>query len=67
MRVLDALDSRQVASAVVASGAWVPVALAEATCVLATVYGLSAEESGRAIEMLVNHRDLAKVDGAQKL
>ena len=60
VRLIARDDSRQVASAesFVAGGAWVSVlALAEAMWVLATVYKLSAEELGRAIEMLINHRD----------
>ena len=65
VRLIARDDSRQVASAenFVAGGAWVSVlALAEATWVLATVYELSAEELARAIEMLLNHRDLALQD-----
>ena len=44
-------------------GAWVSVlALAEATWVLASVYELSAKDLGKAIEMLLNHRDLVMQD-----
>jgi predicted nucleic-acid-binding protein len=38
------------------------LALAEATWVLATVYELSSKDLARAIEMLLNHRDLVLQD-----
>jgi predicted nucleic-acid-binding protein len=66
VRLITRDDSRQTASAEVfiEEGAWVPVlALAEATWVLASVYGLSPRDLGKAIEMLLNHRDLAIQDG----
>ncbi len=41
------------------NGAWVSVlALAEAVSVLSAVYGLAAQDLAKAIEMLLNHRDL---------
>lgn len=44
-------------------GAWVSVlALAEAMWVLATVYELSSKELAKAIEMLLDHRDLTLQD-----
>jgi hypothetical protein len=44
-------------------GAWVSVlALAEATWVLVTVYELTSNEPIRAIEMLLEHRDLVLQD-----
>ena len=44
-------------------GAWVSVlVLAEATWVLATVYELTSKELAKAIEMLLNHRDLVLQD-----
>lgn len=58
-------DSRQVAAAesFIDKGAWVSVlALAEAMWVLATVYELSSKDLARAIEMLLNHRDLVLQD-----
>jgi predicted nucleic-acid-binding protein len=58
-------DLRQAASAeiFVENGAWVSVlALAEATWVLATVYELSSKDLAKAIEMLLDHRDLVLED-----
>jgi predicted nucleic acid-binding protein len=58
-------DSRQTASAeaFIEHGAWVSVlALAETTGVLNTVYGVSSKELAKAIEMLLNHRDLTLQD-----
>ncbi len=58
-------DSRQATSAesFVEQGAWVSVlALAEAMWVLATVYELSSKELAKAIEMLLDHRDLTLQD-----
>jgi predicted nucleic-acid-binding protein len=58
-------DPRQVASAesFVENGAWVSVlALAEATWVLVSVYELSSKALVKAIEMLLNHRDLVLQD-----
>lgn len=65
VRLIVRDDLRQTASAetFVEKGAWVSVlALAEATWVLASVYELSAKDLGRAIEMLLNHRDLVLQD-----
>ena len=65
VRLIARDDLRQTASAetFVENGAWVSVlALAEATWVLASVYELSAKDLGRAIEMLLNHRDLVLQD-----
>jgi predicted nucleic-acid-binding protein len=65
VRLITRDDSRQAASAesFVEKGAWVSVlALAEATWVLATVYELSSKDLARAIEMLLNHRDLVLQD-----
>jgi predicted nucleic-acid-binding protein len=62
VRLVSRDDPRQTASAesFVEGGAWVSVlALAEATWVLGTVYGLTSNELAKAIEMLLNHRDLA--------
>ncbi len=61
VRLIARDDSHQAASteAFIEPGAWVSVlALAEATWVLNTVYGLSSKELAKAIEMLLNHRDL---------
>jgi len=65
VRLITRDDARQTASAesYVDKGAWVSVlALAEATWVLASVYELSSNELARAIEMLLNHRDLVVQD-----
>jgi predicted nucleic-acid-binding protein len=65
VRLITRDDSRQAASAeaFVEEGAWVSVpALAEATWVLATVYELSSKDQAKAIEMLLNHRDLTLQD-----
>ena len=65
VRLITRDDSRQVASAdsFIEKGAWVSVlTLAEATWVLATVYELSPEDLSKAIEMLLNHRDLVMQD-----
>jgi predicted nucleic-acid-binding protein len=65
VRLIARDDSRQAASAegFIEPGAWVSVlALAEATWVLATVYELSSKELAKAIEMLLNHRDLTLQD-----
>ena len=61
VRLITRDDARQAASAdiFVEKGAWVSIlALAEATWVLAAVYGLSAADLVIAIEMLMNHKDL---------
>jgi predicted nucleic-acid-binding protein len=65
VRLIARDDSRQVAvaEAFIEQGAWVSVLiLAEATWVLNTVYDLSSKELAKAIEMLLNHRDLTIQD-----
>jgi predicted nucleic-acid-binding protein len=65
VRLIARDDFRQTASAesFIEKGAWVPVlALAEAAWVLATVYELSPNGLIRAIDMLLNHRDLVLQD-----
>ena len=55
-------DPRQTVSAenFIRGGAWVSVlVLAEAAWVLGTVHGLGSSELAMAIEMLLNHQDLA--------
>jgi predicted nucleic-acid-binding protein len=67
VRLITRDDPRQAAAAgiFVENGAWVPVlALAEATWVLATVYKLSSKDLAKAIEMLLDHRDLVLEDAA---
>ena len=61
VRLITRDDPKQVAAAeaFAANGAWVShVALAEATWVLAAVYDLEASEIAKAIEMLLNHKDI---------
>ena len=61
VRLITRDDSTQAASAdsFVEKGAWVSIlALAEAAWVLTSVYELRAKDLARAIEMLLNHRDL---------
>jgi predicted nucleic-acid-binding protein len=65
VRLIARDDSRQAASAesFIEMGAWVSVlALAETTWVLTTVYELGSNELIRAIEMLLEHRDLVLQD-----
>jgi predicted nucleic-acid-binding protein len=65
VRLIVRDDTRQAASAesFVSKGAWVSLlALTEATWVLSTVYELSSKDLARAIEMLLNHRDLVLQD-----
>lgn len=65
IRLITRDDATQVASAesFVENGAWVSVlALAEATWVLVSVYELSSKALVKAIEMLLNHRDLVLQD-----
>lgn len=65
VRLIARDDPRQAAAAesFVSKGAWVSLlALAEATWVLSTVYELSSKDLATAIEMLLNHRDLALQD-----
>ena len=65
VRLVARDDSRQVMSgeAFIEKGAWVPLlALAEATWVLASVYGRSAAQLADSIEVLLHHRDLTLQD-----
>src|SRR5260370_34862751 len=65
VRLITRDDSGQTGAAesFIEKGAWVSVlALAEATWVLATVYGLGSKELAKAVEMLLNHRDLVLQD-----
>lgn len=65
VRLITRDDVRQAASvdAFVANGAWVSVlALAEAVWVLDAVYGRSAADIAKAVEMLLNHHDLSFQD-----
>ncbi len=65
VRLIVRDDPRQATSAesFVEQGAWVSVlALAETAWVLATVYELSSKELAKAIEMLLDHRDLTLQD-----
>ena len=56
----DDLNQVAAAEAFAANGAWVShLVLAEATWVLAAVYDLGAPQIARAVEMLLNHKDLA--------
>jgi predicted nucleic-acid-binding protein len=62
VRLVTRDDAKQVAAAdaFVEKGAWVPqLALAEATWVLSSVYDLNPAAIATAIEMLLNHKDLA--------
>jgi predicted nucleic-acid-binding protein len=61
VRLIARDDARQTAAAeaFVAKGGWVSLlALAETIWVLATVYDLNPEDQARAIEMLLDHRQL---------
>ena len=65
VRLITRDDPRQTATAerFVERGAWVPVlALAEASWVLASVYGRSAAGLASAIEMLLNQQELVLQD-----
>jgi predicted nucleic-acid-binding protein len=65
VRLITRDDFRQVSSSesFIEKGAWVSVlALAEAAWVLATVYELNSAALIRAIEMLLEHRDLMLQD-----
>lgn len=65
VRLLTRDDPRQAAAAeaFVANGAWVShLALAEATWVLASVYDRSPDMIATAVEMLLNHQQLALQD-----
>lgn len=65
VRLITRDEAKQVAAAeaFVARGAWVPhVALIEAMWVLVAVYDRGPTEIARAVEMLLNHRDLTLQD-----
>jgi len=65
VRLITRDDPRQAASAdgFVEAGAWVSIlALAEATWVLGTVYGLDASDLATAVQMLLSHKDLVLQD-----
>ncbi|MCU1236856.1 MAG: hypothetical protein JWP63_4823 [Candidatus Solibacter sp.] len=65
VRLIARDDLRQTESAesFVAKGAWVPgLVLAEAMWVLGTVYRLNAKDQAKAIQMLLDHRDLVLQD-----
>jgi predicted nucleic-acid-binding protein len=65
VRLLTRDDARQLAAAetFVAAGAWVPyLAVAEATCVLASVYGRGPGAIATAVEMLLSHEHLTVQD-----
>jgi predicted nucleic-acid-binding protein len=65
VRLITRDDPRQTASAesFIAKGAWVsPLALAEAMWVLGSVYEVSPRDQAKAIEMLLNHRELVLHD-----
>jgi len=65
VRLVTRDDAAQVATAeaFIGNGAWVPhLALAEATWVLASVYGRNAAAIATAIEMLLNHQQLTLQD-----
>jgi predicted nucleic-acid-binding protein len=65
VRLIARDDSGQAAAAesFIDKGAWVStLALAEAVWVLASVFELGPEDLARAIEMLLNHRDLVLQD-----
>ena len=65
VRLITRDDSRQASSAesFIEKGAWVSVlALTEATWVLGAVYDLTPKDVAKAIDMLLNHRDLVIQD-----
>ena len=65
VRLMTRDDARQTAAAeaFIAKGAWAPqLALAEATWVLSSVYGLDATAISTAVGMLLNHKDLTLQD-----
>jgi predicted nucleic-acid-binding protein len=65
VRLVTRDDPRQVAAAeaFVARGAWVPhLVLAEALWVLDAVYELGQAEVAKAVEMLLNHKELTLQD-----
>jgi predicted nucleic-acid-binding protein len=59
----DDLGQTAAAESFIEKGAWVsPLALAEAMWVLGSVYELSSKDQARAVEMLLNHRELVLHD-----
>ena len=65
VRLIVRDDAKQTAAseAFVSKGAWVShVVLVETTWVLASVFGLNHKQLAVAIEMLLNHRELAMQD-----
>ena len=65
VRLITRDDARQVraAEAFVAGGAWVSqLALVETTWVLASAYGLNAERVAKAVDMLLDHKQLVVQD-----
>jgi predicted nucleic-acid-binding protein len=65
VRLITRDDAKQVAAAevFVARGAWVPhLVLAEAACVLTSVYDRRPDAIATAIEMLLNHEHLTLQD-----
>jgi predicted nucleic-acid-binding protein len=65
VRLVARDDAQQVAAAeaFVSPGAWVShLVLAEAIWVLTSVYALGPREVAKAVEMLLNHRDLTLQD-----
>lgn len=65
VRLIARDDAKQTASAeaLVAKGAWIShLVLAETTWVLAAAYEVSAEKIAVAVEMLLNHQQLAVQD-----
>lgn len=65
VRLITRDDARQATAAdrFVEKGAWVSVlALVEAVWVLSTVYELGLKEQAKAVEMLLDHRDLVLQD-----
>jgi predicted nucleic-acid-binding protein len=65
VRLITRDDPKQLAAAeaFVTNGAWVPhLAVAEATWVLASVYGRGADAIATAVEMLLSHQHLTVQD-----
>lgn len=65
VRLLTRDDAKQAvaADAFIAKGAWVShLAVAEASCVLASVYDLGTQAIATAVEMLINHEHLTVQD-----
>ena len=65
VRLITRDDPRQTASAesFIAKGAWVPeLVLAEAMGVLGAVYELNTKDQAKAIQMLLDHRELVLHD-----